>query len=154
MDTGTLEEFAKLAPLATALIALLAAATAVISILYQGRLARRRGAIDFFLKTEMDEDMVDLYNRFKKINVPGLRSIPSPGKYDQQDYKDARFFLNICELIAVGVNHGAFSETVAKAYWGNVIPDCYEKMYSFIRDVRSSNDEGSSTTYIDLEKIK
>src|SRR5215831_13768055 len=42
------------------------------------------------------------------------------------DYDDIRAFFNICELIAVGVNKGAFSKSVSEAYWGDVIPEVYK----------------------------
>ena len=61
----------------------------------------------------------------KKIDVSLLRSTPMPEKLTLAEYKDARTFLNICELIAVGVNKGAFSESVSKAYWGDVLPNAY-----------------------------
>jgi hypothetical protein len=43
----------------TAVIAVCAAAVAAIGITVQWRLARRRAAIDFFLKTEADKHLVD-----------------------------------------------------------------------------------------------
>jgi hypothetical protein len=98
----------------------------------------------------MDQEAVKLYDRFKKIDVSVLRSTPLPIKLGLDEYKDARTFLNICELIAVGVNKGAFSESVSKAYWGDVLPNAYRKMDAFIRDVRASNDEGGRFTYSDL----
>jgi hypothetical protein len=149
----SLDTLSKIAPIFTAGVAFVGAVAAVASILYQGRLARRRGAIDFFLKTDIDAEIVNLYERFKRIDVVALRSTPTPIKQTLAEYKDARYFLNICELIAVGINNSAFSETVAKAYWGDVIPSCYAKMRMFIQDVRSSDDEGGKDTYCDLEKL-
>ena len=49
----------------TALIALVAAAIALRSLSRQKSIARKRAAIDFFLKTEMDQEMRQLYTRFK-----------------------------------------------------------------------------------------
>ena len=136
------ETIGKVTPIATATIALGAAGTAVAAILIQRDVAKRRAAIDFFLKTDLDREIISLYDRFKKIDVSHLRSTPMPAKLDLPEYRDARTFLNICELIAVGVNKGAFSESVSKAYWGDVLPNAYKKMRAFIRDVRASNDEG------------
>lgn len=102
------ETIAKVAPIGTAAIALGAAGVAVTAILIQRDIAMRRAAIDFFLKTELDSDVVALYDRFKEIDVSILRSTPMPTKLTLRAYKDARTFLNICELIAVGVNKGAF----------------------------------------------
>jgi len=61
--------------------------------------------------------VIDLYNKFKK-----LAPITSSGRLViDQDHEDVRAWLNICELIAVGVNYDAFSESVSQAYWGDVI---------------------------------
>lgn len=144
---------ASFAPLATAFIALSAAGIALSAMYVQRDVARRRAAIDFFLKTEMDQDAVNLYERFKKIDVVTIRSIPMPNKLDLPEYKDARRFLNICELIAVGVNHGAFSERVSRPYWGDVLPTTHAKMAALIRDIRSTANEGGKDTYIDLQKL-
>jgi len=66
----------ELAPIVTAVIALLAALIAVVSILNQRSIARRRAAIDFFLKTQMDATGIELYNDFRRI-APGLAAIAS-----------------------------------------------------------------------------
>jgi hypothetical protein len=113
------EVAAKLAPIATALIALGAATIAWLAILTQRDIARRRAAVDFFLKTEMDGTIIDLYNKFK-------RNAPSISRLTRSQYDDVRAFLNICELISVGVNQGAFSEEVSYAYWGDVLPNTYK----------------------------
>ena len=144
---------ASYAPLATALIALGAAIIALVAMFIQRDVARRRAAIDFFLKTEMDATAIELYENFKLIDVAVVRSTPMPNKVYLQQYKDARRFLNICELIAVGVNQGAFSERVSLAYWGDVLPASYNRMSALIRDIRSIDGEGGAETYRDLEKL-
>jgi Domain of unknown function (DUF4760) len=150
-DLNSWTEAAKLAPLGTMLVALGAAIVAAIALRVQRDIARRRAAIDFFLKTEMDEELIELYEKFKRINVAALRSVPN--NVDLEDYKDARSFLNICELIAVGVNHGAFSEKVSQAYWGDVLPASYKKMETLINDIRLTPGEGTSQTYLDLQRL-
>ena len=142
---------AKFAPIATATIACLAAAIAFVAVLVQRDIARRRAAIDFFLKTEMDKEMVLLYERFKLINVATLRTGPNQKQTDQ--YKDARAFLNICELIAVGISMKAFSDKVSRAYWGDVLPDAFSKMRPLILDIRAEPGFGTRHTYADLEKV-
>jgi hypothetical protein len=61
------ETIGKVAPIATAVIALGAAGTAVAAILIQRDIAKRRAAIDFFLKTDLDREIISLYDRFKKL---------------------------------------------------------------------------------------
>src|SRR6266446_1306544 len=57
-------------------------------------------------------------------------------------------FLNICELIAVGIKKRAFSKSVSKAYWGDVIPKSYRDAKQLIDDIRRTPEEGSRYTYI------
>src|SRR6266567_808242 len=97
-----LEPAAKLAPIATALIALVASCIALWAIRAQRDIARRRAAIDFFLKTEMDETVTKLYRRFKELSPTIDQLVAKPDLMDTQEYHDIRAFLNICELIAVG----------------------------------------------------
>ena len=122
-DFNCWETIAKLAPIGTALIVLIAAIIAFGSMWVQMHIARRRASIDFFLKAEMDTTVIDLYNKFK-ANAPLIAFVPDPSDLTRSDYNDARAFLNICELIAVGVNKGAFSKSVSEAYWGDVNPEC------------------------------
>ncbi len=50
------------APLVTALVALCALITAIVSIVVQANIARRRAAVDLFVKAEMDDKMVTYYH--------------------------------------------------------------------------------------------
>jgi hypothetical protein len=144
---------AKFAPLATAVIAAIAAAIALTAVYVQRDIARRRAAIDFFLKTETDKELVQLYYRVKKMDVPALCSMPIAELRQAKEYTDARMFLNICELIAVGVRHGAFSDRVSYAYWRDVLSYSYGQMQPLIEHIRTTKDEGSPNTYIDLQKL-
>jgi Domain of unknown function (DUF4760) len=79
--------------------------------------------------------------------------VPDPSNLTRSDYNDVRAFLNICELIAVGVNKGAFSKSVSEAYWGDVIPDAYQTSKQLINNIRTIPGEGSRYTYVNLEKL-
>ena len=92
------------------------------------------------------------YNKFK-ANAPLIAFVPDPSHLTRRDYNDTRAFLNICELIAVGVRKRAFSKGVSKAYWGDVIPSSYQTAKQLIDDIRRTPGEGSRYTYIDLEKV-
>jgi hypothetical protein len=70
-----------------------------------------------------------------------------------QDYEDIRTWLNICELIAVGVNKGAFSKSVSEAYWGDVIQNTYRTAKALINRIRVTPGEGSKLTCFDLEDL-
>jgi hypothetical protein len=151
-DVSCWEIIAKLAPLGTALIVLIAAIVALGAMWVQMHIARRRASIDFFLKTEMDKTVIDLYDKFK-ANAPSIAFVPDPSDLTRSDYDDIRDFLNICELIAVGVNKGAFSKSVSEAYWGDVIPEAYQTAKQLINNIRTTPGEGSRYTYVNLEKL-
>jgi hypothetical protein len=127
------EEAAKIAPLGTAGVATLAAAIALAAMFAQRDTAKRRAAIDFFLKTEMDEAIIKAYEKFEELTSRIAALIEQPG-FDQthQEYKDLRRWLDICELIAVGINQDSFSNRISLDYWGDVLPDTYRNAKEFI----------------------
>jgi Domain of unknown function (DUF4760) len=146
------EGVGKVAPIATALIALVAASIALRAINAQRDIARRRAAIDFFLKTEMDTDLVKLYKLFKQI-APTLKEGSLSDFTKTEHYHQIRDFLAICELIAVGVNEQAFSARVSWAYWGDILPQSYRDAKPLIDYVRKTPGEGTSRTCCELEKL-
>ena|SRR5579863_3161737 len=75
-----LEEVAKIAPAFTAIIAVAAVGVAWWSLAAQKRVARRRAAIDFFLKTEMDKEMLDAHQRYLDA-VKVLKAEPDVRKF-------------------------------------------------------------------------
>ena len=143
----------ELAPIITAVIALLAALIAVVSILNQRSIARRRAAIDFFLKTQMDATGIELYDDFRRI-APGLAAVTSMESFvATPEHSRVRSFLNVCELISVAINENVFSERVAYAYWGDVVPWSFQAAEPLIQYVRQRPGGGTPATYRDLEKV-
>jgi hypothetical protein len=139
------------APVATPIIALGAAIIALRAIATQRDIAMRRAAIDFFLKTEMDATILGLYATFKN-RAPDLPALAQNPKFaEDQDYKSIRGFLNICELIAVGIREDTFSNRVSFAYWGDVLPQSYQAACPLIERIRVTSGEGTAHTYCDLE---
>jgi hypothetical protein len=143
----------ELAPIVTAVIALLAALIAVVSILNQRSIARRRAAIDFFLKTQMDATGIELYNDFRRI-APGIAALTSMESFvATPEHSRVRSFLNVCELISVAINENVFSERVSYAYWGDVLPWSFQAAEPLIQYVRQRQGEGTPATYRDLERV-
>jgi len=97
---GMLEDLAKVAPVATATIALVAAVIAYLAMRVQRDIARKRASIDFFLKTEMDDKIIEMYKKFEETTprIPAILSSPTFGP-SSPEHHDLRKFLNICELI-------------------------------------------------------
>lgn len=145
---------AEIAPMVTAGVALSAALVACVSIYAQRDIARRRASIDFFLKTEMDERALGYYREFKAISREEFQTWANdPNFAEQPRYHDVRAFLNICELIAVGIHEKAFSERVSYAYWGDVLPQTLESARPLIARIRATPGEGTRHTYSDLERL-
>jgi hypothetical protein len=134
----------------SALIVLIAAIVAYRAVRLQQEMARGRAALDFFLKTETDDKVIRLYDEFKRI-APGLREAAFDDFIFTKECQQVRAFLNVCELIAVGVNEGVLSDRVAFAYWGDVLPESYLAAEPFIRFVRRRPQIGSPQTYAELE---
>lgn len=148
------DDAAQIAPIITAGIALTAAFVALYSIFAQRDVARRRASIDFFLKTEMDEKVVENYKTFRSVSPERFQAWAREENFAQQEkYQDVRTFLNICELIAVGIHEKAFSERVSYAYWGDVLPQCFNSARPLIDRIRLTPNEGTRHTYSDLERL-
>jgi Domain of unknown function (DUF4760) len=109
------------AQISTAFVAMAALGIATWSLLAQKAVARRRAAIDFFLKTEMDEKMLAAYN----IYVESKTKIPSYSDMKEfcrtKDYDHVRAYLNILELMAVGVHNNTFDERICYVYWRDFV---------------------------------
>jgi hypothetical protein len=150
VDCSTfLETALHLAPMITASIAAAAAFAAWRAVYVQRDIARRRAAIDFFMKTEMDPTIMDLYEVFKREIKAVVNGAPMHTVVSSADYLKVRGFLNICELIAVGVRRKAFSEHISFHYWGDVLLDGFSDAKPLIDHVREQ--EGRPATYVDLQ---
>ena len=142
-----------LAQIVTAAIAFLGALIAAVSILNQRNIARRRAAIDFFHRTQMDATGIELYNDFRRI-APGIAAVTSMESFvATPEHSRVRAFLNVCELISVAINENVFSERVSYAYWGDVRPWSYQAAEPLINYIRQRQGEGTPYTYRDLERV-
>ncbi len=144
---------ADFAQIVTAAIAFLGALLAAISIVNQRNIARRRAAIDFLHRTQMDATGIELYNDFRRI-APGIAAITSMESFvATPEHSRVRSFLNVCELISVAINERVFSEQVSYAYWGDVLPWSFKAAEPLIQYVRQRPGEGTPSTYRDLERV-
>jgi hypothetical protein len=142
------KEVATYAPIVTASVAIIAAGFAWHSIRVQRTLARKRAIVDVFLKTEMDEKIVAAYDAYL-VGVEFLKNVGDIDAFSKTDnYKAIRKYLNIHELIAVGMYQGIFSKKICYHYWGNMMIEAYEECQSVIKHAQKEHEE----TYCDLEK--
>lgn len=148
---SVLDEAAKYASIATAAVAGIALAVAVASILVQRGIAKRRAAIDFFFKTEMDKSIVDAYHAFESAMEKFKEHGSVENLYnDEADYRSVRAYLNIHELVAVGIHKRVLDEKVCFDFWSDELMDAYEDGKPLIEYLRTL---GSEFAYTDLEKL-
>ena len=89
----------------------------------QVSIARKRAAIDFFLKIEMDQAMLDAFTKFKG----GLKAAKDFTKMDEfetaklAEYEAVALYLNTIELICVGINQKVFDQRVCYGYWMDIL---------------------------------
>ena len=79
---------------------------AVVSILVQKGIARKRAAIDFFLKTEMDNEVFNDYAKSRSVFVALKPGKPMEVFCSSDDYSLVSKYLNLHELMAVGNSQG------------------------------------------------
>ncbi len=148
-----LEYWAKIAPLGTALIALLALGVALRSINTQKAVARKRAAIDVFLKTDMDGELRDAYDKYRAA-IPFMRKAASPEEFsikNKTEYQAIRTYLDMNELISCGINNKVFDERVCYGFWYTVLTDICRDADEII--VHARQQPHGERTYDQLLKV-
>jgi hypothetical protein len=134
------DDVARYAPIVTASVAVVAAIVAMGSIVVQRRLARKRAAIDFFLKTEMDDKMVEAYKKFH-LALDDMKKQASLESFSQSEkYNDIRNYLDICELFAVGIHNKIFDHRICYHYWADTVCNACRDAKSVIEQIRLKPD--------------
>jgi hypothetical protein len=142
-------------PLVTAAVAIVAGIVAIASILVTKKIARRRAAIDFFLKTEMDQSLLTLYETCQ-THVGTINSSIAPNtKLEEllamEGYGAVRTYLNIHELIAVGIHNKVFDERVCYLFWSAILVGHCKQAEALISFSRRDPDEAAA--YWQLRKL-
>lgn len=140
----------------TALIAAGALYVGYRSIQSQREIARKRAAIDFFLKTEMDSDTKKSHDEYQKAVDPLKMIITDKGEMQSSfanttAYWAIRNYLNLHELLAVGVLKGVFDEEVCYDFWSGELVIAYINTLPLIKYVQGQ--KNSKNVYIELEKL-
>ena len=143
------------APLVTATVATIAGGIAYYSIHVTRTIARKRAAIDFFLKTEADKSIVDIFQRFEE-SLQAVNNDIDAGRMLSEitrtpHYKDVHTCLNIHELLAIGVANEVFDERVAYHYWSAALVGHKKKAEKLINFSREAPDDYSA--YIGMLKL-
>lgn len=149
MDWGTIPQWV------TAFIAGIAGAIAIWNIRSQRAIARRRAAFDLFLKTETDEKMLTAFDNFH-VGLRELKAATSVEAFctsadTRAPYLDIRKYLNVHELVAVGIREAVLDPEVCYSYWADTLMNGYSDAKPILEYVR--NRPKNKYTYADLEKL-
>jgi hypothetical protein len=140
----------------TAIVAVTAVGVAAIGIAVQKNVARKRAAVDFFIKTEMDKHLLDAYDEFwdgiKRMNTMALIDFATAEDKDIQKYYFAvRKYLNVHELIAVGLKNGMFDNQTCYDFWCDVLIRGVDASRPLIDLLRQR--PGHEETYSELDRL-
>jgi len=140
----------------TAGTAMGAVVVAAFGIAVQRRLARRRAAIDLFLKTEADKHLMDAYDEFW-TGIEHMGTMPIQDFCDSKNassrthYFAVRKYLNLHELIAVGIKNKMFDDRTCYDFWSRVLIRCVEGARPVLDHLRER--PGHEATYMELESL-
>lgn len=149
MDFGSLPQWV------TAGIATAAGVIALGNMYSQRGIAKRRAAFDIFLKTETDEKMLTAYDNFHK-GIIAMGKAPDIGTFctaeaTREQYLCIRKYLNVHELVAVGIREKVLDPEVCYHYWGDTLTNNYSDARPVLDFIRKR--PRNKYTYADLENL-
>jgi hypothetical protein len=136
-------------------VAIVAVGAAIWSVISQREIARKRAAMDFFVKTEMDRDTLVAHKRFtdatKKLKEGGSKKEDFEEFAKTSDYANIRDYLNLHELMAVGLFQKVFDDDVCYFFWSGELKRAYGSTQALIAYIQEL--PGEAGTYIELVKV-
>lgn len=145
------DQIGRVAPVVTAGVATIAATIAIFSLFTQIRIARKRAAIDnIFLKTEMDDAMLKAYRAYK-AGLKASEKFASADEFAENNYEEymaVRQYLDVNELICIGINQNVFDQRVCYGFWSNILSDAAAKGAEIIQHARKPQDGGHNYDHI------
>jgi hypothetical protein len=150
VDWGTVPQWL------TAIVAGGALFAAGVSIRSQREIARKRAATDFFLKTEMDHETLDSHKRYTSALAKLASITESDGEIQNDfagsdDYWAIRDYLNLHELMAVGILTNVFDDHVCQDFWAGELKRACRDAMPVISYVQSL--PGQKGTYVEMIKV-
>lgn len=143
------------APIATASVALIASIVAMRAIRVQRSIAKNRAAVDFFIKTEMDQPMLTAHAKYEAAALVLAAHTGNSGLMAQfeasDDYSHVRSYLNIHELLAVGIRKGVIDEDVAYHFWADTLIRHCNECDLLIKRLRQRPAHGAA--YLELTSL-
>jgi Domain of unknown function (DUF4760) len=131
----------------TAAVAGGALVAAIISIRSQREIARKREATDFFLKTEMDRETLESHKRYTQALNKLAMVVKNDGDIashfvNSDEYWAIRDYLNLHELVSVGILNNVFDDKVCHDFWAGEMHRAFEKTMPLIKCVQNPKGSG------------
>jgi Domain of unknown function (DUF4760) len=140
----------------TALIAGGALIAAAVSISSQREIARKRAAMDFFAKTEMDRDTLASHKKFTdavaKLDTHLKAGNQCSAFVSTAEYWHIRDYLNLHELMAVGIKNDVFDDNVCFDFWSRELEGAYKNTQPLIEHIQEKVAD-EQDTYTELVKV-
>lgn len=139
----------------TAAVAFFALVAAYRSIESQREIARKRAAMDFFAKTEMDSHTLKQHKDFKiacdtlKCHLNENKPIDEFSKTEA--YRHIRDYLNLHELMGVGINREVFDDFVCEDFWAGELHRAWRDTKPLIEWIQNRPDEAG--TYVEFLRV-
>ena len=162
--TWLLPRALKYAPVIALFIATVGGGIAWGSLLTTRATARKRAAMDLFFKTEMDKTVVDAYAAYDKAvdileaELAATGSTPAEietamDSFSKRDeYDHICTYLNIHELISVGIRTGVLDKKVCYEFWSDELVSACRNCMPVIEHAKTHG-TGSLYTYYDLVRL-
>jgi hypothetical protein len=141
-----LTDWKEAAPAAAAATAIVSAVVALLVLMYTRYANRRRATLDIVMKTLLDESAQKIQDNFKAIirkdkdanNPFTLQSLLALSAKGTPDRVAMLKYLNVYELIALGIRRKIFDEAFYKRWFHNQFLDDYESSSVFIKGLQTT----------------
>jgi hypothetical protein len=139
-----LEQFKDASPALGAVIAAITAIVAFGAFIQARKVNRGRATLDMVLKTFVEEEGQERYNKFKDVmlrhadpdNPLDIMVFADPASHPTDDRQILRSQLNEYELIALGIRRKLFDEKLYKLWFQDQFQRDYRSLEAFISTVR------------------
>ncbi len=111
--------------------------------------------MDFFTKTDMDSHTLAQHKSFKKACEKLSKHLGDNKPLEEfcktDEYVSIRDYLNLHELMGVGINREVFDDLVCEDFWAGELYRAYRDTKPLIEWIQKQPDEAE--TYIELIRV-
>jgi hypothetical protein len=149
------EDIVHFAPVGTAVVATVAGLIAYFSLRAQKEIARKRAAVDFFLKADLDSSILAVNQKFfpsiRAVNALIDAGLAIEDIEKTEAYKSVEAYLNIHELLAVAVRKSIFDERTCFDYWSGALMGHWEEAERLVTRIRARPSDKEA--YIEVSRL-